>query len=182
MNPRPVNTKKDFYRRFQKGEFGNRSETWETYDEYVQSGYEDFIVIRSKTPGGPCIYFLERKTVPKALETFHAKGYYDLNFSAQCPEQDTELKGEVCLTHRGLFLRGSFSTLPMREAIKNHAFNAVGLTAHLVIRNSMNASSWDWLQHLLATYTEHVIEFTALRYCWGTNPGHNTLFWEVRNY
>jgi len=179
---KPVNTKTDFYRRFQTGEFGNRSETWLTFEDYQKSGYRGKICIRSKKPGGPYLYFVEPQTVIRAIQTFNDSGWHDLSFAAQCPEDDAVLKGEICLSHMGIFLKGSFARFPMREAMRNFAFNIWGLEAELIIKQAMNGSSWDWLQYLLLAYPDHVIEFTSLRYCWGTNPGHNTLFWEVRNY
>ena len=182
---RSVNSKHDFYKRFKNGEFGNASPHWDTYEEYLASGYSDLIAIRTRTPGGRCDYFILKNEVASRINDFKKDGYNsnDLHFSAQCPERDKLLQGEISLTVRGLYLFGSTnSELAMRQALKEDAFDLWGLTAHLFVKNRMCPNSWDWLQQLFALYPGHTVEFTTLKYCWGDTPGFNTLFWEVRNY
>ena len=182
---KPVNSKYDFYQRFKKGEFGNSSLHWDTYKGYLASGYPDLIAIRTRIPGGRCDYFISKNQVANRINDFKRDGYdlIDLHFSAQCPEEDKLLQGELMLTTRGLFLLGSTNLkLAMRQALKEDSFKLFGLAAHLFVKNRMCPNSWDWLQQLFDLYPGHVIEFTTLRYCWGDIPGFNTLFWEVRNY
>ncbi|MDX1372171.1 MAG: hypothetical protein R3321_06855 [Nitrososphaeraceae archaeon] len=176
---KPIETKKQFYKLFHKGYFGNTSPYWSTYEEYYNSGYNKPIAIRTRKAGGKCEYFVERKNVKERLKYFTD----EVQFSAQCPEEDKLLQGEVQLTNRGMYLFGSTNLqLPMRDALKNDSFHIFGLKAHLYVKNAMCPNSWEWLNELFTLYPDHIIEFTTLRYSWGTDPGFNTLFWEVRKY
>lgn len=183
--PRPVKTKADFYRRFQNGEFGNSSPQWGSLEEYIKSGYTGLIAVRTRTPGGRCDYFIPPEKVVSTVNSFLSQGYspQDLHFSAQCPEEDKLLQGETQRTQYGLYLFGSTNAdLPMREALKRDSFQLFGLEAHLMSKNRMCPSSWEWLNYLLDAYEDHVVEFTTIKYPWGTIPGYNTIFWEVRAY
>ena len=180
----PVLTKRDFYRRFCAGEFGNHSPTWSTLDEYQQSRYDKPIAIRTFRQGSRCDYMIPQDQVVDRYHSFLADGYApnELNYSAQCPEEDKLLQGEVCQSPRGLEFFGSTSLEPMRVALTTAGFRCHGLTAHSWIKTHMCPNSWEWLQILLSRYPGHVIEFTTLRYNWGVLPRFNTLFWETRFY
>lgn len=180
-----INTKQQFYNLFKTGAFGNSSPHWDTYKDYLASNYRDIIAIRTRTPGGRCDYFVPKNEVSERIKDFISDGWPldQLHYSAQCPEHDGLMKGEVQLTSQGLYFHGSTSTeLAMRQALIQDSFHLFGFEAHLFIKNRMCPNSWEWLQELFDLYPGHIVEFTTLRYSWGTVPGFNTLFWEVRNY
>lgn len=180
----PALTKQDFYRRFYAGEFGNHGPMWKTFDEYWGSGYNKPIAIRTLRRGGRCDYFIERDESRERYRSFLADGYRDeeLNFSAQAPEQDKLLQGEVALSDRGIELFGSTSLEPMRVALATAGFHVHGLKAHSWLKSTMCANSWEWLNVLLERYPGHTIEFTTFRYPWGVLPRYSCVIWEVRRY
>ena len=104
----------------------------------------------------------------------------DWYVSSMCPTHRTILQGEVYDTVGGLHLLYTTVKKPMRQALAEQSKTVKGPCTRLILQEYLNGRSYDWMMGLLATYPEHVIEFTALDCCWGTVPGHNTLFWEVR--
>lgn len=187
--PRPVLTKKDFVRRYALGEFGNGAPTWNTYQEFSRD-FENYPVdqmfhIRNRVAGGLTWY-----NVPKlelwirwntACALVDAENLY---ISAMCPtgEGKTLIQGEVMQSPEGLYLHYSQVDRPMREALQQESHHAFGLKAKLLLEKYLDWNSMDWMNGLLERYPHHVIEFTALSVKWGTVPGYNTVFWEVRNY
>ena len=181
---KPVLTKADFYRRFYAGEFGNHSPMWSTLQDWKASGYDKEVAIRTLRPGGRCDYLIHPRDVARRYASFITQGYRpgELNISAQCPEQDKTIQGEVGRSSRGLELYCSTSVLPMREALRLSGFEVHGLAAQQLLNQHLCSNSLTWMNHLLESYPDHTIEFTTLRYPWGTVPHHNTLIWEVRAY
>ena len=179
-----VATKQQFYREFYKGSFGNHGPMWRTFDEYWQSGYSEPIAIRTLGIGTRCDYFIPRDAVADRMQSFLADGWKvdQLNFSAQIPEEDKLIQGEVMQTFEGLSLLYSRSLLPMRQALATEPQRAAGLKARFLLQSAMDAASFDWLFELFDRYPGHAVEFTTLRYPWGVIPGMNTVFWEVRDY
>ena len=62
------------------------------------------------------------------------------------------------------------------------SYSLRGLSATQILQAKMNDLSWQWLNYLLEEYPDHVVEFSCFSKCWGTVPGYNTVFWEVRRY
>ena len=98
------------------------------------------------------------------------------------PTLRTVIQGEVMEGPWGLNLTWTAVKKPMRDALAVTSLYNNGLYAKLLLRKHMNDLSYEWLQYLLETYPDHVVEFSVYDYCWGTVPGHNTVFWEVRRY
>lgn len=196
MNVEPVTTKNNFVPRYAEGEFGNRPITWNTLTEYLNSGYEGLIHIRNRRTGGPTWYNVHSNEVERMVRIINYGGYWDsptvkgwaqekeenLYFSAMCPTECTLIQGEVQRSSRHLELLYSTARKPMRQALEERPLIAHGLRALILLRKYLNSRSMEWMEHLLETYEDHVIEFTVLQRCWGMVPGHNTLFWEVRKY
>jgi hypothetical protein len=99
------------------------------------------------------------------------------------PHQYNLIQGEV---QRGIFGLDLYYSLivgkPMREALAEDARSVSGLQAKVIIDYFLCPNSCEWMKVLLDRYQEpsHVVEFTTLSVEWGTLPGYNTLFWEVR--
>ena len=109
----------------------------------------------------------------------HFGPYY---ISAMAPHHRGTIQGEVQRGYWGLDLTWTWAKLPMREALKKETFHMKGLGAQDWLDHYMNDLSFQWLGYLLEAYPDHVVEFTCFNTCWGTVPGHNTVFWEVREY
>ena len=179
----PVLTKADFVRRYVAGEFGNRAPTWDTIEEFKQSGYTGLIHIRNRRAGGPTWYNVPAEEVITYYKNIVQSGEKpdDYYFSGMAPTESTTIQGEVCITtehHLSLFY--SQEKLPMRDALRKASHYATGVSVNMLLRYYMDYSSWDWLCHLLRSYPDHVIEFSCYSVYWGTLPGLNTVFWEVR--
>lgn len=184
MDVKPVNTKRDFVRRYEKGEFGNRAPTWDTYDEWYKSRYTGLTHIRNRIAGGPTWYNVPSEKMPQVYRNILTSGVatYDLYFSAMAPHEHTRLQGEVRESIGHLDLTYTKVKKPMREAFKDQQLYAKGLKAYNLLKANLCSNSYFWMEELLAKYPGHVIEFSAFSVDWGTLPNHNTVIWEVRNY
>lgn len=196
MNDRPpVNTKKDFVRRYQNGEFGNASPTWDRLEEWLDWCYsaietgtdlgpDQLYHIRNRIASGPTYYDVAEWGVVSMWHQLLEQGAKpkDLYLSAMAPTALTLFQGEVYRSINGVWM--IYSTLPhtMREALAKQSHIATGIMAIHLLRRHMCDNSYAWLEHLLETYHGHVVEFSVYSKPWGTVPYHNTVFWEVRNY
>jgi hypothetical protein len=70
----------------------------------------------------------------------------------------------------------------MREGLAKDGKQVYGATAARLMREFLNDKSFEWVQYLLDSYPDHVVEFSTYDVEWGTVPGHNTVFWEIRKY
>lgn len=181
MDYLPVLTKRDFVRRFQRGEFGNRNLVWDTLDEYLESGYKGLIHFRNRIAGGPTIYNVPRE---RALDLWkEQRGNGDWYFAAMAPHNKNLIQGEVQRTHVGLELWYSTERgLPMRDALGSSGQRAYGIIGVSLLKSLMCPNSYEWLNVLLDRYDGHVVEFSTFSCEWGTIEGFNSVFWEVRLY
>jgi len=180
----PVLTKKDFVRRYAAGEFGNAAPTWDNARDYLLSDYPGLVHVRNRKAGGPTWYDVPRNNFDLTWESVIRSGVSpdNLYISAMAPTNKTLLQGEVMQTHNGLYLHATTTPLPMRPALKESSFNRSGLLAKVMLETLLCPNSWSWLNTLIKRYPDHVIEFSTYSTCWGTIPGFNTVFWEVRKY
>lgn len=187
----PVLTKTDFARRYKSGEFGNGSPTWDNPTEFLLGGVgealDQLYHLRNRVKGGPTYYDLERRELLRLWGSIaNPDSYY---VSAMCPTHLTIIQGEVSQVAYGESYKPAgiglyYSTVakPMRAALEEDARQVYGIEAVTILRHYFNARSYEWLQVLFDRYPGHVVEFTTLSTCWGTLPGFNVIFWEVRNY
>lgn len=181
---KPVLTKNDFVKRFKQGEFGNKSPNWETLEDFETSGYNGLVHLRSRIAGGWGKYNVPAREVKAELTEAIRKYGDNFYLAGMAPTEKTLLQGEVILDleGKGLYLYCSTVKLPMRDALKARSKEYRGLEAKIQLSWVMNQKDLDWLDWLLEAYPEHVIEFSTYSTCWGTIPGHRTIWWEVRNY
>lgn len=92
------------------------------------------------------------------------------------------IQGEVQRTTQGLYLTYSRIRKPMRDALAEEQRHLFRLEAKILLYGNLDDNSLDWLNHLLDTYDDHVVEFSTYSKHWGTVPRYNTVFWEVRKY
>lgn len=193
----PVLSKADFVNRYKVGEFGNASPTWDNLEDWfkdcctnmgsIKVGEDSQLYhVRSRVKGAPTFYDLKWGGVLSTWKQINGGEYY---ISAMAPTAKTLVQGEVCqVSHNDLYKPGvvglHYTTVakPMREALAECSYQIYGIEALSILRKYMNAKSLDWLNELLNRYEHHVVEFSVYSVKWGTLPGYNTVFWEVRNY
>lgn len=182
----PVLTKTDFVRRYKAGEFGNASPTWDSYGEWAQAkgwNYGDFFHVRNRVAGGLTWYNVPWEKLLYVWSVARDKcGERNLYISAMAPTEKTVIQGEVCRAPWMYELTYTRVQKPMRDALRDSTRRARGLEALFLLQENLCQRSYDWLQYLLDTYEDHVVEFSTYSISWGTVPGYNTVFWEVRNY
>ena len=178
-----VLSKEDFVKRYAAGEFGNHAPTWDTLDDYIKSGYEGLVHIRNRVAGGPTFYNVPKEGAIAAwIEATNIQPGSFWYISAMAPTSQTLLQGEVQDGIWGLDLYYTQIAKPMREALTVGGKIASGLSAKVILQNFLCPRSWEWMLYLLEEYKDHVIEFSTYSVDWGTLPGYNTVFWEVRKY
>lgn len=177
----PIDSKAKFIRLYQAGEFGNRAPTWNTPEEFAKSGYTGLVHLRNRIAGGITFYNVEPKiALYRWKREDHPEQFY---CSGMAPHEHNLIQGELQDMPGGLYLRYStLRFLPMRDALAELSHDAHGLLAKALLDTHLNDLSRQWMDYLLEAYEDHVVEFSSFSVCWGTVPGHNTVFWEVRNY
>lgn len=184
MHP-PVLTKADFVRRYKAGEFGNASPTWNNLSDFLVTGGHGKFHIRNRIANGPTWYNLDAGELMFKWAELVAQGVKpdELYISAMAPHHLNVIQGEVqrSAKHLDLFY-SAVPNKPMRDALAECAHQVHGATARLLLRFYLNQRSYEWMEWLLAEYPDHVVEFSVFQKCWGTVPGHNCVFWEVRKY
>lgn len=194
MNRPPVLTKTDFVKRFEDGEFGNRSPIWKSLVDYYKALEEGigepvnlggYYHLRNRIKGGKSWYDLKAFEVLEMAKKVIKRGeatQESLYVAGMCPTSKTILVGEVFRGVGGLNLSYRMEAVTMRAAMASGFKFAKGYLAKVILQSKMDNNSYEWLEYLLDTYEDHVVEFTTLSECWGVVPRYNTLFWEVRNY
>ena len=181
--PKPVLTKRDFVRRYQQGEFGNRSPTWEATEWYNRAylmNKDGRFHLRSKVVGGPTFYDLSWvNTFCEIADIMSEARNFYVSEMAPHKEHGT-IQGEVCRSIRHYDLTWTVGALPMREALSKWFKTSCGLDALRIMKCFMDQVSYEWVQYLLDAYEDHIVEFSCFSRPWGTIPGRNTVIWEVR--
>lgn len=194
MNFPPVLTKTDFVRRFEEGEFGNRSPTWKSLRDFyvaLEEGVGETVDLRgtyhlrNRIKGGKSWYDLkpfEVLEMARKVVNWQEATEESLYVAEMCPTSKTILVGEVFRGVGGLNLSYRTEAVTMRQAQAMGFKFSKGYVAKVILQHKMDNDSYEWLEYLLDTYEDHVVEFTTLSTCWGVVPRCNTLFWEVRKY
>jgi len=178
---KPVNSKKDFVKRYQANEFGNRSPTWDTVQEFIAAdpNSSKLYHLRSREVGALTWYNKPKITIRQINKLTNLKTYY---VSEMAPTEHTLIQGEIQRQTNGLHLRYTTVAKPMRAALLTSQEHVWGLSAKLILQHYLDPRSFEWLGYLLDTYTDHVVEFSTYGINFGTIPRLNTIIWEVRNY
>lgn len=195
--PDPVLAKKQCYRLWQAGEFGNKLRAW-SVDGWRVSGFGGQVKLRTTLGGGgPCSDDLSPDAVPLVLGLWERRRGVSPNDVVVCEAADARaavLQGEYLNDVLGEYLDGvlvggswghfrhSRERLHMREALAADSRTSTGLVSGLILREAMTPSSWEDWQLLLERYPGHVLEVSVYDRCVGDVPGRNALVWEVRRY
>ena len=185
---KPVLTKADFVRRYKQGEFGNHAPTWDNILEWTKDRRwcrkkGQLYHIRNRLIGEKTWYNVPDHLVSDTWLTAAIEyGQQNIYISAMAPTHLTLLQGEVQRSIRFLDLLYTRIRKPMREALDAESYSVSGVSAVLLLKSYMDANSYEWLEHLLDVYEEHIVEFSCYEKQWGTVLGYNVVFWEVRKY
>jgi hypothetical protein len=177
-----INSKREFYRLYFAGAFGNALRTWPTCEALNASGYGGTVTIREagRAGGGFCRYSVPVSEVRRVLLEAHVDPSR-VTFNESAPDHQLVAQGEVARLVGGLALRYATAKRPMREAMAT-ARDVTGATAVAVLRSALSESSYDDIEALLDLYPDAVVEFSAYAGLVGNAPGRNAIVWEVRNY
>jgi len=191
MAPAPILNKKQNYRLWQSGAFGNKLRAW-SVEEYRDCNYMGNVAIRMRSGagGGLCFYDIPRENALAALPFLVCGDLLldDFMINEMSPKAEI-LQGEYLNDIRvvdgetswGWFLY-SRAPLRMRDALSAAPETARSLRADLLIREAMTPSSYDDWQILLERYPGHVFEVSIYDRCLGDIPNRNALVWEIRRY
>ena len=182
--PPPVKSKAEFVKRFLQNEFGNKTQNWDTYDEFQQSGYRGLVHIRNRVAGARTWYNVPACDVFYEMRQIVAHGEAEeknLYLAAMALTSETTFQGEIFRSEQGLALYYSTVAKPMRESLAEGGKPVMGLTAKLFMEHYLDPVDYDWIQFLLDAYDSHVVEFSCYNCLCGT-LNRRTIIWEVRMY
>lgn len=185
---KPVKTKTDFVKRYQTGEFGNRSPTWDNLHDVGRYRSSDFFHIRNRVASDITWYDVPGSELQERWhEACQIRNPSSLYISQMAPTPKTVLQGELTRlksfgTGQTLQLVCSYEKKTMREALNTKSETYHGVVADWVLKKYLPNRDYEWLVHLLDTYEDHVIEFSTYSIPFGVLPGFRTCFWEVRQY
>lgn len=178
-----IPNKREFFRLWEAGVLGNRTNIWRDPIEAYRSGAPEIGFREVGKSGGGAWTRCPRAEVFDVAKQWRNHGR---NFIMDdgCPDEKRTLQGEICRTFRGLegFLDIG-AKLAMRPAIAaGHMRSYRGAHVHALLERFMDPSSRDDLEMLLELYPDATIEFTSFSVDVGVFPNRNTILWETRNY
>lgn len=190
-----IRNKAEFFRLWEAGVLGNRTQIW--HDPYLawSWGFETSIS-RHLGPDFPRIGFRqigisgggkwEKVSYQKVFKTAEQWTKEGRKFIMDdgAPDEHRTLQGEICRTYRGLegYL-DRISKIPMRPAMAaGHMRHCSGSVVHALLDCYMDPNSRDDLFALLDLFPDATIEFSCFSVDVGIFPNRNTLFWETRDY
>ena len=191
----PVSTKTNFSKRYRAREFGNGSPTWDTFEEFEEhskiyktaheASQSPKYHLRGRVAGSETHYNLSAWHI--YAEWAKKPNKHEWYCSAMAPTEKTLFQGEIRQAdinegRNGWDLYYSCQRKTMREALATDGKNVSGTTAQILLEHFLPVRDLEWLMGLLERYPNHVVEFSTYSVEFGTVPGFNTLFWEVRNY
>mgnify|MGYP001595921591 FL=1 len=170
------------------GVFGNLGQTWNSAQEYFDSGYSGIVMIRSKSKIGGGIYVAETDIdgVRKYLENNPKIKQEDLWVNAVFPKDLALLQGNYLgvdpFGNTDVLEYNNTKGLHLRDAMIKDMKVSKGLTSLLILKNLMTSASWDDFDFLRSTWPDAAIELSIYSVNVGQMPHRNTMFWEVRHY
>lgn len=184
-----MTNKSQFVERYNRGEFGNSSPSWDTIKSFLKEfagewpSDKNLFHLRSKITGGPTRYNLAYLDIRNIYEIMpQEKRDKEWYVSCMAPSRKTLIQGEIQRSINHYDLTYSWIKKPMREALKEQTLHLSGIQVPYLLKGYMDHNSYEWLQELLDLYPDHIVEFSTYSTQWGTVPNFNTVFWEVRKY
>lgn len=180
-----IRSKAEFYKLWQAGVLGNRTQLFTTLKQAMDSGAPTVGFREIGRAGGG---MWERSDTRQQIPEIHARWLATgrpFIMDDGVPNNRSTMQGEICRTHEGLqgYIATGYALLPMRRTM------AAGLHKHysrlevrLLQQRYMDPSSREDIDALLDIYPDATVEFTCFDVNVGNIPNRNTMIWEVRNY
>lgn len=163
---------------------GNTLRSWTCVADYLSSGFRGYVGLRTRLIGGPCVYWLTRKTVRDLVARWVARNGVPgsaIAVQQMAPHCAGTLQGELSHDYiNGYMLHASTERVPMRDAREWRDFK--GAHVLMLLRRYLWPSSFDDVMALLDEYPDAVVEFSAFSCEVGWAQGRNHVIWEVREY
>jgi len=179
-----VLSKKQNYRLWQSGAYGNKLRAWRTVEEWRVSGFCGQVSLRTLGfGGGKCCYDVAPYDVVYILARWDIEGVSRDNvmINESAPDNAVILQGEYDNELWGTF-RYSTAQLKMRDALRKASQETYGLRSDMLLRGAMTPSSYEDWRVLLDQYPKHILEVSIYDRCLGDIPDRNALVWEIRKY
>jgi hypothetical protein len=184
----PVLTKREMYRRLVAGEFGNTLPRYFSLGEWHDSADYARYVLWGVQHASISAFPGTRLDVPRQdVAVVAHNGAFGMDYVISPMVHQVgrvQWEGDVYdHPERGLICSGNLDPAP--GSWRKHMLAPrlwEGTAARVLLRQVLNANSYDDLESLVARFPGHVVEFSALDCCFGTHPGRNAVIWEVRRY
>ena len=184
--PPSIKSKEECYFLYEAGFFGNKALTWNSYQEILQSGWNEEVCMRSKKgiDRKRVKYNLPMNEVAQEIAVWEREGIPEsrIGFNEAMPDKRLLIQGEVIRTPNGLFFLYTTIKKPMNVALREKEERISGLNAKIILQRNLSPSSLSDMESLLQTFPNDVIEFSSYSIPVGNIQGRNTVIWEVRNY
>ena len=173
---------------------GNRVLNWNSYQEILSSGWRGGGCMRSirGVARKAAEYDIPFSDVKEAIKRWKINGIdeWQIKFNQSMPNDEIVIQGEIIdlAGPEAGALQASCSLLysnvkkPMNLALAEEQKQAHGLTALMLLKANMDASSLDDIAAIFQMFPETTIEFTTYSINVGIIPHRNTVIWEVRSY
>lgn len=179
-----IDNKKLMYELLGRGSFGNTIPYWLDEEDWEKTAPKMPVWgVRTMTPGGPCRLFCPEDEVKKTCQEYRQAGYTpQISAMIDCVGAVT-LMAEVWDSPTGLIVHGI--DMPEKGANWRRDMPAKakmyeGVAARRLLKQRLNPNSYEDLCDLLELWPDHVIEFSVMDRCFGTNDHRNTIVWELR--
>ena len=162
---------------FRRGYFGNAIPSWPDPQSIPEAKrHEDRWALRSLWPQGP---FQAGLTYPQLVDHWTEDFYI-----VQSLETNVRLlQGDLSLTTEGPALTYTLAGGTHRKAMLQGPFRYVtGIKTLALLQHYTSPASYTELQNCIEAWPEGIIELTVFDRDVGTNPGCNTIIWEVRQF
>lgn len=178
--------KQDFYEKWQLGALGNRVRSWTCLGALIADGFNGLLAMRVKRSvggSGKAVFDITTEQAKALQQTWLDEGILvsQINYNEAAPDQRLIVQGEIASTTEHLELHYSTEKTNMRAAMSS-AKSMKGASVVVYLQSVMTPASYEQLHRLLDCYPDSVIEFGVYECCLGSQPGHNWIVWEVRNY
>lgn len=166
-----IQSKHDYYTKYNAGYFGNRLRVWSRAWEAAYSDCSLFMA-RSIKPGGNTISYLNKQGLQSINDLTH-------RISEQMPDEAIIIQGEYLPPD---YLMYSTVKMPMKDAFARERIHMCNTYARFLIKERMCAPAREKFDELIDEHgQDHVIEFSIYDRPVGI-LGWNTIIWECRSY
>lgn len=172
---------------YASGKFGNRIQVYEGLSHFLRNVKGDKRYgLRYTDPKGGGAWFKTEMLYMEAVQTYcrwvleGAKEEF-IKIYDSLPHDKLLIQGEIRRSEHYYDLTYTTETgQPNRPSMWKHKQTTFGIQAKLLLEYYMWPKSFANLMEIFDKFPEAVIEFSVVNCEIGVIPGHNTIFWEVR--